>query len=51
MGGEPPLGLEGAKSRPGARAHTSVDRTRIVSVTRERALGRSDAGSVRSVGP
>ena len=50
VGSEPALGLEGSQSRPGARAHKSVDRARIVSVSRERALGRGDAGGVRSVG-
>ena len=50
MGGEPTLGLEGAQSRPCARAHASIDRARIVSVARERALGSGNAGSVRSVG-
>ena len=51
MRGEPTFALEGAQSRSCARAHASVDRARIVSVARERALGSGNAGGVRSVEP
>ena len=50
MGGESLFGLEGAQSRPGTRTHASVDWARILSVTREGALGRGNASSDRFVG-